>query len=89
MLSFCKEKGISKIIVDTRDQVSKSSITELYDYAEEIINHTIGYKIAIVMDLDEEEIRFIDNVVANRGGFYNTFLTFKEAKRWLVPNETI
>jgi len=85
-LSFCRENDISKIIVDTRGQISGSTATEIYTFGEDLVAEARGFMIAFVRDRDSEHIQFMDNVAANRGCFCRSFTSFEEAEQWLVPN---
>ena len=86
-LSFCRENNISKIIVDTRGQISGSTSTEIYKFGEELVAEASGLDIAFVRDPDSQDIRFMDNVAANRGCFCKSFTSFEEAERWLELND--
>lgn len=82
-LSFCRNNDIYKVIVDTRGQVSQSKTMEIFAFAEELADLARGFQIAFVRDQDSRDIRFMDNVAANRGALCRSFFSFEEAEKWL------
>jgi hypothetical protein len=86
-LSFCRENGIFKLIVDTCGQVSHSTTMEIFAFAAELAAHATGFHIAFVRDAEGEDIGFMDNVAANRGCQCKSFFSFEEAELWLMPGE--
>ncbi len=82
-IDFCKEKGIRNVIVDTRGQVSCSSTMDIFGFGETIPETTRGFRIAIVRDCKETDVKFIENVAANRGAITNSFVSFDKAQEWL------
>jgi hypothetical protein len=85
-LSFCRENGISLLIVDTRGQDSQSTTTEIYKFAKDLATEAIGFRIAFVRDSDGRDIQFMENVAANRGCQCMSFQSFEDSVQWLEPN---
>ena len=82
-LAFCKDNSCTKLIVDTRGQVSRSTKMEIYAFAEELAKEARGIQIAFVRDPDDEDIQFMDNVAANRFCRCKSFTSYEDAERWL------
>lgn len=85
-LSFCRENDIYKLIVDTRGQISHSTIMEIYEFSNDLASQAVGFHIAFVRDPESKDISFMDNVAANRGCRCKSFLNFKEAESWLISD---
>ena len=84
-LAFCRDNGYSRLIVDTRGQVSQSTTMEIFAFAEELVAEARGCQIAFVRDPDGRDIEFMDTVAANRGCQCRNFTSFEEAEQWLGP----
>lgn len=79
---FCSKNGINQVIVDTRQQVRKTTTMENYDFGSWLPNETREIKFAIVCHSSDTDVRFVDDVAANRGAQCRSFVTFEEAQRW-------
>jgi len=82
-IDFCREKGIRNVIIDTRGQISCSSTTALFDFAETIAKATHGFRLAYIRDCKDTVVQFIENVAANRGAITESFVSFEKAQKWL------
>ena len=83
MVEFCKEKGVHRLIVDGREQESKTDIVDSYEFAKDVPMEMRGLTIAVVHRTDDESLPFIETVAFNRGSGTRAFLSFDEARTWL------
>jgi len=83
MAEFCKRHGVRNIIVDGRDQVSKTGIFDSFYFAQGVPREMHGLRIAVVHRSDDEALPFIEMVASNRGSHTRAFLNFDEARAWL------
>ncbi len=83
LTQFCSENGISQVIVDTRQQVHRTSSVQNFAFGELLSKAMRGIQFAIVRHSSDKEVQFADNVAANRGARCRSFVTLEEAQRWL------
>ena len=92
MVDFCRAHGLRKLLVDGRDQESKTSVLDAYDFGEEVSQEMHGLTIAVVHRSEDESLPFIEMVASNRGSYTKAFLSFDEARAWLesqnVPSQS-
>ena len=88
IVRFCKERSISKIILDTRKQINKTQTMQLFDFVTALPEHMRSMCIAIIRHAMDKEIQFAENVAANRGANIRSFLTLEDAQSWL-ESETV
>ena len=87
MAQFCRENGISQLIVDTRKQVSETTTMEMYHFGAAIPKVMSGIQIAVVCRQSDRDTQFGETVAANRGAKSRSFETIEEAKRWLAAKK--
>ena len=87
VLQFCRENGIGQVIVDTRQQVNKTTTMQMFAFAATLPKAAPWFHIAIVRHPFDEEIKFGENVAANRGAIVRSFVTLEEAQRWLETKD--
>ena len=83
MVEYCLAQGLTKIIVDGRDQISKTDIVDSFEFGRDVPSEMRGLKIAVVHRADDTSLKFIETVAYNRGGTTAPFLTMQEAQEWL------
>ena len=83
MVDFCKARGVHRLIVDGREQESKTDIVDSYEFAKDVPLEMRGLTIAVVHRADDESLPFIETVAFNRGSGTRAFLDFDEARTWL------
>ena len=83
MSEFCKRNGVSKIIVDGREQISQTDVIDSYDFAKDVPWEMKGLTIAVVHRPDDESLPFIETVAFNRGSRTRAFTDYEEAVAWM------
>ena len=80
---FCKEAGCREVLILGSGTRVRLSTTEIFQLGEEIAN--LGLKIAVVEshDASKGNVKFLENVVTNRGFSIRFFDNEREAKDWL------
>lgn len=81
--AFCKEAGCRKMLVlGPRTKVTLS-LLDIYNLGEEITK--LGLQIAVVElhDASKEDVKFLEDVVINRGISIQFFDNEQDAKDWL------
>jgi len=84
MAQFCRENGISQLIVDTRRQISDTSTTDMYDFGTSIPKVMRGIQIAVVCRPSDKDTRFGEQVAADRGVESHLVYSIEEAMSWLA-----
>jgi hypothetical protein len=87
MAQFCKEKGISQLIVDTRQQISDTLTMDMYDFGAAIAKVMRGIRIAVVCRPSDKDTQFGETVAANRGADSHVVFATEEAMSWLAAVE--
>jgi|TARA_B100001964_G_C14089457_1_gene534132 DNA gyrase/topoisomerase IV subunit B len=87
IVEFCQQEGVTRVIIDGRDQESKTSITETFSFGAEVPEEMRGIAVAIVYRPGDQALPFIDTVAANRGSTTKSFLFMEEARAWLEAQE--
>jgi len=87
MAQFCREHDISQLIVDTRQQASEMTTTEMYDLGAVIPELMRGIHIAVVCQPSDRATQYGETVAANRGADSRSFHTIEGAKAWLAEKE--
>lgn len=87
MAQFCRDNGLSQLIVDTRQQVDDATTMQMYDFGASIPEIMRGIQVAVVCRPSARATRFGETVAANRGTNSHSFETIEEAKTWLAGNE--
>jgi len=87
ILEFCQKEGVRSVLIDGRDQVSKTGTLESFLFAEEAPQVMRGFRIAIVHRPDDDSLPFQATVAANRALTVNAFLNIDEARAWLEAKE--
>ncbi len=80
---FCSENGINQLIVDTRQQVNRTTVTQMRDFGILVLKAMRGVQIALVHHSTDRETQYGEDVAANRGANSRSFETLEEAQRWL------
>ena len=83
IVNFCEEHGINDVIIDGRDQESKTSVMESFNFGTEVPAGFRGLRLAVVHRPDDESLQFIEAVAGNRGSSTKSFVTVDEARTWL------
>jgi len=83
IIEFCQKKDIRNVIIDGRDQESKTGTWESYLFGTELSEKMIGFKIAIIFSKEDDSLPFIDTVAANRGINCRSFVSLEEARAWI------
>ena len=83
MAQFCRENSISQLIVDTRQQLSDTLTSEMYDFGAAIPNVMRGIQIAVVCRPSDRDTQFAETVAAERGTESHLVYTIEEAISWL------
>ena len=81
--TFCEENGLTRLIVDTRQQVNRTSTMQMFDFSAMVSKVMGGVRIAIVRHTTDAETQFGEDVAANRGACSRSFSTVEEAQDWL------
>jgi len=84
---FCRENGISQLIVDTRKQVSETTTMEMYHFGAAIPKVMSGIQIAVVCRQSDRDTQFAETVAADRGAESHSVKTVEDAKKWLAGVE--
>ena len=79
----CKEAGCQKVLVRGPKTKVRLSMSEIYRLGEHLA--TLGLQVAVVESHDEsaENVKFLENVAANRGSPIQFFDAEQDAKDWL------
>jgi hypothetical protein len=79
----CEEAGCRKVLILGPRTKVRLSVLDIYNLGQEIAK--LGLRIAVVElhDASKENVRFLENVVANRGGPFQFFDDEQDAKDWL------
>ena len=83
LFQFCRDHGVSKLIVDGRDQQEGTTIVDAFHFAEEVPREMQGIRIAVVHREDDVALQLIETVASNRGMLTRPFLRFEDAQAWL------
>ncbi|MDJ0940963.1 MAG: hypothetical protein QNJ00_14480 [Woeseiaceae bacterium] len=83
MATFCDQHGVSKIIIDGRQQESMTDIVDSFEFAKSVPNSMGGLRIAVVHSPGDEVLPFIETVAYNRGSSTRAFVSVDEARAWL------
>ena len=74
MVDYYHEKGVTKLIIDGRDQEPQTGAVESYDFGTMVPTAFRGLIVAIVHRPDDETLKFIETVAFNRGSGTNAFV---------------
>lgn len=80
-----KKYRISNVLVDAREETSLPDVTDISDFSTNLSGKTRG-KIKFALLAREkmaDNLKFMINVMLNRGGIIETFISKKEALNWL------
>lgn len=80
---FCRENAVYKVIIDGRDQDSKTSTLEAYEFGARVSTALRGLWMAVVHRPDDDSLRFIETVAFNRGSGTKAFDDLDQARAWL------
>jgi hypothetical protein len=83
MSGFCKEQGVSKLIIDGRDQQPQTGPIESFDFGTMVPSAFQGLNVAVVHRPDDETLKFIETVAFNRGSGTRAFVDIHRARSWL------
>ena len=86
MANFCNAHALKKIIIDGRDQESRTDTLEAYSFGKQVpaaLRGLRGLRIAVVHRPDDDAPEFIETVAFNRGAGTQAFQIFDAARRWL------
>lgn len=81
--AFCKTASCQKVLVLGPKTQVDLALLDIYDLGSEIANLHLQIAMVESHDVSDEDVSFLENVVANRGGPIRFFDTEKEAKEWL------
>jgi hypothetical protein len=56
---------------------------DLFGFGETMPETTRGFRLAIVRDDEDKDVKFIENVAANRDAITKSFESFENAQEWL------
>ena len=79
----CKKAGCRKVLILGPRTKVRLSLQDVFDLGQEIAK--LGLRIAVVEshDAPEEKVKFLENVVTNRGDLIQFFDSEQHAKDWL------
>ena len=81
--AFCKETGCRKVLVlGPRTKVTLSAV-EVFKLGEEIAKLALQIAVVELHDASKENVKFLENVVINRGVPIQFFDNEQDAKDWL------
>jgi len=83
MTDFCKERGLRKLIIDGREQLSRSGEIECFDFGTAVPMAFSGLNVAVVHRPDDDTLKFIETVAFNRGSGTKAFIDIHQAQSWL------
>lgn len=83
MVEFCNSQNVDNLLIDGREQRSRTDIVDSYDFAKDVPEEMYGLNIAVVHRPDDESLRFIETVAFNRGAQTRAFTDYDAALRWL------
>ncbi len=84
VLRIVEAKGLSKVLVDTREQTSLPSVLVLYEFGAKLCDLARGLKHAIVVSRDSlKDLRVVATVARNRGVHMDFFDSPEAALDWL------
>jgi hypothetical protein len=102
MAQFCDENSIKHLIVDIRQQESKTTTVQMFDLGTSVPKVLRAIRIAVVCQSSDREAQFGsdreaqfgETVAANRGARSRSFTTVEEAQKWLegediAPNQSL
>ncbi len=81
--AFCKETNCQKVLVLGPKTKVDLALLDIYDLGSEIANLQLQIAMLESHNASDEDVSFLENVVANRGGPIRFFDTENEAKEWL------
>ena len=87
MAQFCRENGISQLIVDTRQQLSDTLTIDMYDFGAAIPKVMRGIQVAVVCRPSDKDTQFGETVAADRGAESHLVYSIEEAMNWLAAVE--
>lgn len=83
ILDYCVEKKLKKVIVDTKDQHSKLSLLECFNFGAETAILMKQIKIAVLHLEEDESIAYTVNSAKSRGMQIQAFSKMDDAIDWL------
>lgn len=83
MADFCRERSLRKLIIDGRDQMSRSGEIESFDFGVAVSTAFRGLNVAVVHRPDDDTLKFIETVAFNRGSGTKAFIDIHQARSWL------
>ena len=87
MMSFCQQRGLTKILVDATGQTNRMSVMAAYDHAS-ILAKDVYLKRAkhaiISPEHPENSLVFLETAAINRGASVRLFPTREHALSWLI-----
>ncbi len=83
MVEFCNVQSVDNLLIDGREQQSRTDIVDSYEFAKDVPREMHGLNIAFVHRPDDESLRFIETVAFNRGANTRAFTDYDAALRWL------
>ena len=81
--TFCDKAGCQKALVLGPKTKVDLALLEIYDLGSDLAELHLQIAMVESHDASDEDVSFLENVVANRGGPIRFFNTEKEAKNWL------
>ncbi len=81
--AYCKDAGCRKVLILGPRTKVRLSVSDIYKLGNEIAK--LGLQIAVVElhDASKKDVRFLGNVVSNRGRAIQFFDNEQDAKDWL------
>ena len=84
ILRIGEEQGLSKVLVDTSEVTSYPATFPIFNFAVRVANELKEFKVAIVVVPEtQDESRFFESAVHNRGGNIGIFDWASSALSWL------
>ena len=80
---FCRTHDVTDVIIDGRDQESRTSTMESFNFGTEVPAGFRGLRLAVVHRPDDQTLQFIEAVAGNRGSATRAFEEIDEARAWL------
>ncbi|UCF78533.1 MAG: hypothetical protein JSW03_10725 [Candidatus Eiseniibacteriota bacterium] len=85
ILALREERGVVRVLFDHRELESFFGILDLYEVGNRISASKLR-RVGVIVNAITEEYRFLETVVANRGGNLRAFTSEEVALAWLADS---
>jgi hypothetical protein len=91
LMSACKRENMTRILIDTREAISHSTVTDVWTLARDLgsLGVTHENRVAVLNQPKDEFDRaaFLELCAGNRGYHIRAFREFEAAFAWLVSEQ--